>query len=116
MNDVSCCWNQTVAIHVFIDNKLSEVLEANLTRSDLHGKTPCGTRPHGFVGRLPGSVWKGQHTLTVFALNPAPNARASNATLIQLGGLDRLCNGVSCGAERDDISTWSQEQLMRAIL
>ncbi len=108
--------NQTVAIHVFIDSQLSEVLEANLTRPDLDGKTPCGTGPHGFIGRLPEAAWKGQHTLTVFALNLASNAKSSNATLIQLGGQDKLCNGVSCGPEKDDISRWSQEQLMRAIL
>ena len=78
----------------------------------------------GFVGRLPHSAWTGHHTLAVYAVNPAPNAKAQNKTQLLLRSQE-VCNGVTCAHEDsteeavlggDGASAWSQIQMMRAVL
>ena len=61
--------------------------------------------------------------LAVFAVNPAPNAKAQNRTQLLLRSQE-VCNGVTCGhgdstegadLGGDGASAWSQIQTMRAF-
>lgn len=128
--------NTTLVIQVKIDGVLAMALETNISRPGLRNKTPCGgaAERHGFAGWVPEKAWAGKHTFSVFAVNPAPNAKSENATLIQLGATQALCNGVTCGpdnyqtdgalhptdsgtvAPNDDISSWAAIRFMEMTL
>eukprot|EP01048_Picozoa_sp_COSAG05_P005622 COSAG05_NODE_339_length_11118_cov_3.752246_7_plen_144_part_00 len=131
--------NFTVELKVILDGIEEETLLANLSKPG-SGRAPCGLAAgggahHGYVGRLPPRAWVGQHTLEVFAVNPAPNARSENATRILLRS-QKVCDGVTCkhdvgSMEKEEEleleneavqpggvgpSAWSQIQMMRAML
>ena len=55
-----------VAVHIKIDGQLVMTLQANVSRPDLRGKTPClgATEQHGFVGEVPEPFLDVRITLT----------------------------------------------------
>ena len=108
-----------VAIQIKIDGNLVMELQANISRPDLHGRTPClgAKEAHGYVGVVPEPFIEGKHTLSAFAMNP-------EAKPILLGQ-DSLCNGVSCPpneeghawhAFEEERRAWHVEQSVRAML
>jgi hypothetical protein len=111
-----------VEIHIKIDGKLVMELQANVSRPDLRGHSPClgADEAHGYVGEVPEPFLKGKHTLAAFAVNPDPEAGA-----LVLLGQDSLCNGVSCPlgdeahawhAFEEERQAWHVEQSVRAML
>ena len=111
--------NETVVVHIKVDNVLDKVIDANISRPDLKGG-PCmgGNLHHGFTGSVPASAMEGKHTLTAFAVNTAPNAKREPMVLL---GEDKLCDGVSCHSalaklDLSGVSAWSAAQVMMAVL
>ena len=94
-------------------------LDANISRPDLRGKTPClgAEEAHGYAGAVPEQYLKGKHVMSAYAMNgQAPPV---------LLGQDSLCDGVSCGPDEEDHAwhafaaeqrTWDIEQTVRAML
>lgn len=108
-----------VQIHIKIDDQPAIQMEANISRPDLRGKTPClgAEERHGFIGEVPAQFQKGKHTMSAFAIIPgAPPV---------LLGEDSLCDGVSCPSDQEghlwrqfDLQQreWNAEQSLRALL
>ena len=61
-----------VQIHIKIDDQPAIQMEANISRPDLRGKTPClgAEERHGFIGEVPAQFQKGKHTMSAFAIIP----------------------------------------------
>ena len=111
-----------VAIRIEIDGEPVMELQANVSRPDLRGSTPClGTEDvHGFAGVVPKQFLNGKHTLSAYAVNPDPEAGAP-----VLLGQDSLCNGVSCPPDdeghawhafEEERRAWHVEESVRAML
>ena len=100
-----------VVIDIMIDGNLVMKLQANVSRPDLRGHTPClgEEEAHGFVGVVPEPYLKGKHTLSAFAVNPDPET--GSPVLI---GQDSICNGVSCVPDGEGHARYAFEQERRA--
>ena len=111
-----------VAIRIEIDGEPVMELQANISRPDLRGHTPClgATEAHGFVGVVPEQYLEGKHTMSAYAMKPDQEAGAP-----VLLGQDSLCNGVSCGPDEEghawhafeaERRAWNVEQSLRPML
>ena len=112
-----------VTIRIKVDGQPVMELQANVSRPDLRGHTPClgAEEKHGFVGVVPDQFLKGKHTMSAFALNPDPEAGGGPVLL----GEDSLCNGISCSPDEvghawhrfeGERREWHAEQSLRALL
>lgn len=115
-----------VKIHLKVDSLLVMELDANVSRPDLHGKTPClgAEEAHGYAGAVPAQYLKGKHVMSAFAIQ-SPNPANPSPKPVLLGQ-DSLCDGVSCGPDVEgghawhafaaEQRTWNVEQSVRAML
>lgn len=112
-----------VAIQIKIDGQLVMELQANVSRPDLRGATPClgAEEKHGFIGVVPQPFLKGKHMMSAFAVNPEADG-AANPVLL---GTDSLCDGISCPPDENghawhrfeaEQREWNVAQSLRALL
>ena len=70
--------DQSVAIHVYVDDVYVSAVTADQERTDVHGAYGCGNY-HGFEAAIPYKVMSsGVHTVTLYALNTTSGQAALN--------------------------------------